>query len=603
MPQHLHDPSHQRQDAPNSPRRDFLKTMALSAAAAACPGMAAVKSDAFPKRPNVILILTDDQGYGDLACHGNPVIKTPNLDRLHTESVRLTDFHVSPTCAPTRAGLMTGRNCNRTGVWHTVMGRSLLCRDEVTMADVFSAGGYATGIFGKWHLGDNYPFRPQDRGFQEVLVHGGGGVGQTPDFWGNNYFDDTYWHNGVPEKCEGYCTDVWFGGAYRFIETHRKTPFFCYIPTNAPHSPYIVDPKYSDPYKVLGLSDEMAAFYGMIANIDENVGRLRQHLEALGIAENTLLIFMTDNGTAAGWRNGKGFNAGMAGAKGSEMDGGHRVPCFMHWPAAGLNKGTDIGQLAAHVDLLPTLIDLCGLDKPASVMFDGISLSSLLLHRQTPWPERALVVDSQRIEHPEKWRACAVMTQRWRLINGKALFDMQADSGQTSNVAELYPEIVTELRGTYEEWWADVSTSFDDYCEVILGSAAENPVRLNCMDWHTDIEQIPWNQPHVLKGLEGNGFWAVHIETPGTYRFELRRWPEEADTPITGACEGGRAIPITEARLKIGDVEATAAVAPDDHAAVFELPLQPGSTRLQTWFTDTGGTSRGAYYVTITRME
>ena len=196
---------HQCMDNTKFARRDFLKVVGLgSASVVFSQGFFSCGNSV--KKPNVILVITDDQGYGDMACHGNPVLKTPHTDSLYKDSVRLTNFHVAPTCAPTRAGLMTGRYCNRTGVWHTVMGRSLLRRDEVTMADIFSANGYKTGIFGKWHLGDNYPYRPQDRGFQEVLIHGGGGVGQTPDFWGNNYFDATYMNNGYPESVTGYGT-------------------------------------------------------------------------------------------------------------------------------------------------------------------------------------------------------------------------------------------------------------------------------------------------------------------------------------------------------------------------------------------------------------
>jgi len=213
-------------------RRQFLKTIGFAAASTGtlsilpgCKGKDGLTD--YIKQPNVILVMTDDQGYGDLGCHGNPVIQTPNLDRLYTQSIRLTDFHVGPTCSPTRAALMTGHYCNRTGVWHTIMGRSLLRKDEVTVADVFSASGYRTGIFGKWHLGDNYPFRPQDRGFGEVLIHGGGGVGQGPDYWGNDYFDDTYFHNGRPKKFEGYCTDIWFDGAMKFIGANKERPFFC----------------------------------------------------------------------------------------------------------------------------------------------------------------------------------------------------------------------------------------------------------------------------------------------------------------------------------------------------------------------------------------
>ena len=408
-------------------RREFC-----SAAGAA----SLVQGKAVPRRPNVILILTDDQGYGDLACHGNPVIRTPHLDRLYAQSIRLTNFHSDPLCSPTRAALMTGRYSARTGVWATVLGRSLLRRNEVTMADVFAANGYRTGIFGKWHLGDNYPFRPQERGFQEVLVHGGGGVSQTPDAWGNSYFNDTYLRNGKPEKFQGYCTDVWFENAIRFIEANRDRSFFLYLPTNAPHSPFRVEEKYSRPYREAGLTPQRAAFYGMITNIDENVGRLRQKLDDLGITGNTLLVFMTDNGSGGGFPQKPtekfgGFNAGMRAVKGSGYDGGHRVPCFLHWPEGGLRGGRDIPRLTAHFDLLPTFIDLLGLDTTRAVKrkpMDGKSLAPLF-RQDSEWKERTLVVQTQQRETPEKWTQSAVMTQQWRLVGGQELYDMTADPG------------------------------------------------------------------------------------------------------------------------------------------------------------------------------
>ncbi|MEM7236195.1 MAG: sulfatase-like hydrolase/transferase, partial [Planctomycetota bacterium] len=202
---------------------------------------------------NVVLVITDDQGYGDVGAHGNTMIRTPNLDAFHKNAVRFTNFHVDPTCSPTRAALMSGRYSTRTGVWHTIMGRSLMSPKEFTLAELLKTGGYATGCFGKWHLGENYPLRPQDQGFDATFVHGGGGVGQGPDYWGNDYFDDTYFRNGVPEKVEGYCTDVWFREAIRFIDKHKSRPFFTYISTNAPHGPYLVDPKYSKPYEEKGV--------------------------------------------------------------------------------------------------------------------------------------------------------------------------------------------------------------------------------------------------------------------------------------------------------------------------------------------------------------
>ncbi|MXX02485.1 MAG: sulfatase-like hydrolase/transferase, partial [Gemmatimonadetes bacterium] len=262
------------------------------------------------KRPNVILVITDDQGYGDLGCTGHPWLKTPRIDAFHDDAVRLTDFHVSPLCTPTRGALMTGRRPVRNGAWATCWGRSILRKSETTMADVFGAAGYRTAMFGKWHLGDNYPYRPQDRGFQHVVAHKGGGVGQTPDFWGNNYFDDTYFHNGAPVEHAGYCTDVWFDEAIRFIEgcaggqsatgeAGSDAPFFVYLSTNAPHTPYLVSEEYARPYH--GNPDvPEPEFCGMIANIDENFGRLRRRLAELDLEENTILIFMTDNGSSGG---------------------------------------------------------------------------------------------------------------------------------------------------------------------------------------------------------------------------------------------------------------------------------------------------------------
>ncbi|MBP7050518.1 MAG: arylsulfatase [Phycisphaerae bacterium] len=548
--------------------------------------------------PNVILVVTDDQGYGDLSCHGNPILRTPNLDALRRQSARLTDFHASPTCAPTRASLMTGRYCNRTGVWHTIMGRSLLRRDEVTMADIFAARDYRTGIFGKWHLGDNFPFRPHDRGFHEVLVHGGGGVGQTPDFWGNDYFDDTYWHNGVPEKHSGYCTDVWFDAAMRFVEANRDRPFFVYLAPNAPHSPYNVPTAYSAPYG--GPEVPNAAFYGMIANLDENMGRLMERLKSLDLEANTIVVFMTDNGTAAGLQGGKGFNAAMRGTKGSEYDGGHRVPCFIRWPAGELGGGRDVNRLTAHIDLLPTLIDLCGLPSPVGVAFDGASILPLLRGREAGWPDRVLVTDSQRIEHPQKWRRSAVMTDRWRLVNGKELYDIGADPGQRNDVSETCAETVHELRGAYERWWADISSRFDECCEIVVGSDLENPSRLTCHDWH-EADPLPWNQAHIRQGIASNGFWAIEIARAGEYEFALRRWPREVDEPIEGAIPGGEAIRATKARILVGGVDLEKDIPEGAREVVFRIPLEPGKVRVQTWLTAEDGASRGAYYLYVAR--
>jgi len=566
-------------------RREFLKkTAGLAAVSAVVPGFVSAGT-ASRKRPNVVLILTDDQGYGDLGCHGHPVLQTPNMDKLYSDSVRFTDFHVGPTCSPTRASLMTGRYCNRTGVWHTIQGRSLLRRDEVTMADVFSASGYRTGIFGKWHLGDNYPFRPQDRGFDEVLIHKGGGVGQGPDYWGNDYFDDTYFRNGKPEKFIGYCTDIWFDEAMKFIESNKGRPFFCYLSTNAAHSPHRVADEYSRPYEDEGVKSETAGFYGQIANIDDNIGRLMKRLDELGLSDKTVLIFMTDNGATGASRSGEWFNAAMRGRKGSEYEGGHRVPCFMRYPAGRIGSGRNIGCISAHIDLLPTLIELCYLKRPKGVKFDGASLVPL----------------------PVKWRKSAVMTNRWRLVNGSELYDINKDAGQKNDIAEKYPDVVKRLRESYDAWWQGVSKRFDEYCRIVIGSDKENPTRLMSHDIHG---KAIWSQFQVRNGQHTNGFWAVEIAGDGDYEFELRRWPREFDRPISSAISsnsskaGKNNIPVTHARLKIADIDLTEPITAGAKGVKFKVKLRAGKTTLQCWFVNAqeDGESSGVYYVYARRL-
>jgi arylsulfatase B len=601
----------QKRTIPNPSRRGFLGAC-LTGATSLMPAQSP------PGPPNVILIMTDDQGYGDLGCHGNPAIRTPNLDELHKESVRLTNYHVSPTCSPTRSALMTGRYTNATGAWHTIMGRSLLRHDETTLAESLRRGGYRTGIFGKWHLGDNYPCRPQDKGFEETLVHGGGGIYQTPDWFGNDYSDDTYWHNGKPTKFAGFCTDVWFENAMRFMKRSAQAgkPFFTYIPTNAPHGPMWAPDSYSAMYRdVKGLRDP--GFYGMITNIDDNVGKLRGFLKETGLEANTILIFTTDNGTAAG---ANVFNAGMRGQKGSAYEGGHRVPFFLRWPKGGLAQGRDIDTLAAHIDVLPTLLDLCGVKHVGTKQLHGKSLRPLLHDSKPRWPERAIVVDSQRLEHLVKWRQTAVLTSRWRLVNptpegnpsGVELYDIRQDPGQRNNVAAANPAVVGELTKEYEAWWAKVSPGGPEYVRIVVGNDAENPARLTAHDWHGEGVNEVWNQGGIRRAAAVNGFWAVEVDREADYRIELRRWPKEVDLPIQAAYKDsepnretapGKAIEAVEARLRIAGIDRKVAVRESDHAAVFRLRLRRGPAKLETWFYQKNGVERGAYYVYVERLS
>ena len=570
------------------------------------------------RKPNVILVLTDDQGYADLGCTGNPWIRTPHLDAFHDEALRLTDFHVSPLCTPTRGALMTGRRPVRNGAWATCWGRSILRKTETTMADVFAGNGYRTGMFGKWHLGDNYPYRPQDRGFQHVVAHKGGGVGQTPDFWGNNYFGNTYFHNGAPVRHEGYCTDIWFDEALKFIEDCGEDPFFCYLATNAPHAPYLVADRYERPY---GQNSDIPepAFYGMITNIDENFGRLVRRLEEWELAEDTVLIFMTDNGSSGGCVLDdeefvkRGYNAGMRGMKGSYYEGGHRVPFFVRWPAGGLRGGRDLTGLTLHVDLLPTLIELCGLDGPAGVEFDGRSTAGLLDGSGPPPGERThFLQHRQSSDPPEKWNS-AVMTPQWRLIRGMELYDVTTDPGQVNDLASECPEVVAELRARHEQWWSEIAPTLEEPCPISLGNEAENPTRLDAMDVMGDVA---WHQGHILAAKRSTGRWAVDMERPGEYRFFLRRWlkelglpldavlPEEraADIPYRPAPRCERIEPVS-ARLRLFDREETVSVGKGDDAADFRVHVEgTGATNLEAWFADEAGEERGAYYVYVERM-
>ncbi|MEM9379634.1 MAG: arylsulfatase [Planctomycetota bacterium] len=549
-------------------------------------------------RPNVLLVIADDQGYGDVASHGNAMIRTPHLDALRADSVRLTDFHVDPTCSPTRSALMTGRYSTRTGVWHTIMGRSLMDGDEVTLAEVFRASGYRTGMFGKWHLGDNAPTRPQDQGFEHVVWHHGGGVGQGPDHWDNDYFDDTYEVNGSWTPFEGYCTDVWFREATEFIEREDARPFFAYLSTNAPHGPFLVDEAYSKPYEEKGVAPTMARFYGMIENIDDNVGRLRARLAELGLAENTVIVFMTDNGTAAGHQKPSreegawsGFRAGMRGHKGSEYEGGHRVPFFVSWPGGGVEGGRDVEELAAHVDVLPTLVELCGLKDSTERPLDGASFAGALRGDGEPPSDRTLFVHSQRVEHPRKWRKCAVMTERWRLVNGEELYDVTSDPGQGEDVAGDHPDVVAELRGAYEGWWATLEPVLDETVRIHLGGA-EDPVALMSHDWHTNDRGTPWHQNHVRNGYVGNGPWAVDVREAGRYEITLLRWPEHLD----------RAMDATAAEIEIAGFERSMEVEREATRATFTLDLPAGPTELLTTLTRADGERHGAYFARVRRI-
>lgn len=495
-------------------------------------------------RPNVVLIMTDDQGYGDLSITGNESIETPAMDQLATEGAWFKQFYVSPVCTPTRANLMTGRWNYRTRAIDTYLGRAVLEPEEVTVAEVLSDAGYATGIFGKWHLGDYFPTRTIDQGFQESIVHQGGGLRQPsnpPE--GERYHDPILFYNGQPRRYEGYCTDIFFDEAIDYIEEQSKTdePFFVYLPTNAPHGPFDEPPsrELMEKFEAKFPNDKKkrkAAFYAMIKNVDNNIGRLLSRLDDLGIEENTIVIFLTDNGPSAG-------SAGpFRGNKGSVYEGGIRTVCFMRWPGV-IVPGSSVAKTAAHIDLMPTILDLCRVKHPANVDLDGRSLTSLMnfaeISSPTTWEDRHLFLQWHRGDVPQKFHSFAAIGPqgRWKLLSSQKpsrgkknsspaleLYDLKNDIGEKMNVAGEYPEIVSRLKQQYNAWFDDVSTTRDPNFgmpPIVVGAEEQPTVILTPQDKRVDGDDTG--------GWRALGSWPVDIRQAGPYTIKVLLTDEVAE--------------------------------------------------------------------------
>lgn len=551
-------------------------------------------------RPNVILIITDDQGHGDLGFHGNPKIRTPHLDQLARESVRFANFYVMPVCSPTRACLMTGRYNYRTGVVDTYLGRSLMDPSEVTLPEMLGRAGYRTGIFGKWHLGDNYPMRPIDQGFQEALALKGGGIGQPSDPpGGESYFDPILQHHGKPVKTQGYVSDVITDAALEFIGRNRENPFFVYLAFNAPHAPLEVPEKYLQKYQGLDLSHTqfpdrghalpgkadqamIAKVYGMVENIDDNVGRLTAKLDELGLSRNTVMIFMTDNGPQQ-----VRYNSGMFQRKGNVHEGGIRVPFFIRWPGQ-FEAGRSVDRIAAHIDVTPTLLDLCGARKPAGVKFDGKSLRPLLRGPAVNWPDRTLYFQWHRGDTPQLYRAFAARSQRYKLVqpggvpegtwtNAPAfkLYDLANDPLEFRDIAGEKPEIVERMKKGYERWFKDV-TRGRDYSvppRIVVGSPQENPTVLTRQDWRGP--QAGWRADSL-------GYWDVQVAARGLYSISLQFLAVKA--PAT-------------AHLRIGQIDVQQPLQAGATECQFgSVELKSGSNRLEAWLSE-GQENQGVRFV------
>jgi arylsulfatase A-like enzyme len=517
-------------------RREFLQTVSAALAASALPKTSF--SNGKSSHPNVVLIMTDDQGWGDIHSHGNEKLDTPVLDKLAADGVRFERFYVSPVCAPTRASLLTGRYHLRTGVSWVTRGLETMRSEEVTIAEGLKQAGYATGCFGKWHNGAHYPYHPIGQGFDEFF-------GFCAGHW-NNYFDTHLEDNGKPVKTRGYITDVLTDAATAFIEKHRERPFFCYIPYNAPHGPFQVPDRYFDKYKKRGLDDRTACIYGMVENIDDNVARILKKLDDLGLTERSIVIFLTDNGA-----NGQRYNDGMRGTKGSVHEGGVRVPLFIRWPGH-LEPGTTVRQIAAHIDLLPTIMELCGVPMPKTLPLDGVSLVPLLKGQRIDWPDRMIFTHQSR-RGEATLAPGAARTQRYRLVTyGKRyeLYDMVADPGQKKDMASQRPQIVEKLGAAYEAWFEDVTRREIERLPIPVGYPQANSVELPAPECHmqgnvTFKGRAGWANDWITNWIstDDSVWWDVDVVRPGEYEVTLLYvCPEEDVGSKIRAEAGGRSV-------------------------------------------------------------
>ncbi len=563
-----------------------------------------------PERPNIVLVMTDDQGYGDFGFTGNPFLQTPNLDALAAQSAQVERFYVSPVCTPTRASLMTGRYNYRTRAIDTYIGRAMMEPEEVTIAEMLREAGYATGIFGKWHLGDNYPMRAMDQGFEESLVHRGGGIGQPSDPPGGEgkYTDAVLFRNGQREETTGYCTDVYFDAAFDFMEeaAAEGRPFFAYVPTNAPHGPFHDVPEdWLEHYRQVDLSgalpdpgqaseqvlDRLARSYAMISNIDDNIGRLTARFDELGLADNTLLVFLVDNGP-----DRDRYNVGLRGRKGTVFEGGIRSPLLARWPGRLPAGGEPADRIATHIDIAPTLLDAAGLEPPAGLHLDGRSLLRLLAGDvdAATWPDRTLYLQFHRGNEPIPLHSFAAVGQRYKLVhasprgegdwNGELnleLYDLEDDPGESRNLIDERPEVAAEMRAAYLAWFEDVSsTRPDNYAppRIVVGTDHEPVTVLTRQDWRRTTDDQGWRPT-------SRGRWLLSARENATFDIEVRL--------VAGS--GGPVF------LDVGDQALSQDLAANQQTATFEeVPVPPGDFALSAAAGE-GEERRGAHQVVLRR--
>lgn len=472
-------------------------------------------------RPNVVVILSDDQGWGDLSVHGNIALDTPNIDRMAGDGASFDRFYVSPVCSPTRAEFLTGRHHVRCGVYSTSKGGERINADETLIAQIFQQAGYKTAAFGKWHSGMQYPYHPNARGFDEFY-------GFCSGHWGN-YFSPMLDHNGDLVQGNGFVTDEFTQRAMDFIEAHRESPFFVYLPYNTPHSPMQVPDQWWSKFKDKELTqdhpeqspgknwiDHSRAALAMCENIDWNVGRLLAKLEELDLSEDTIVVYFCDNGP-----NGPRWNGGMRGRKGSTDEGGVRSPLFIRWPAE-IRPGTKVSRISSAMDLLPTLADLAGVKVIGTHPIDGISLKPLLLGTAVDWKDRTLI---------HTWRnKISVRTQRHRLDHQGNLYDMVADPGQQEAINKVDPDTTSHLKTVAQEWRSEMlanhGADFDDR-PFVIGHPDTTLTQIPARDGnnHGNIQRSSRHPNdsyfHHWTSLDDSITWDCEVGQTGQYAVQI----------------------------------------------------------------------------------
>jgi len=574
------------------------------------------------KKPNVIIVLVDDQGKGDLACYGNPWVKTPNIDKFYKQSIRLNNFHVSPLSAPTRGAIMTGRYPVRNGEWATFKGRDVINPQMPKMAQIFKDNGYNTAQFGKWHMGENYPSRPIDCGFDFSIHHNGGGVSELSDYWGNSYFDDTYLVNEQPKKFKGYCNDIWFDQTIKYIEKIKNEgkPFFIYLASNCLHTPLYVPEKWARPYHDKeGICYGTAEYYGMVANMDYNFGYLKKYLKDNDLEDNTVLIYMTDNGSASGTDGLRfGYNAGMRGKKTSKYDGGHTVPFLIRWPKGGLDENIKTGQdrnaLLAHVDMIPTFADLFNLKLPEKSEFDGIDFTPVLYNGDEVADNERMVFihNRQDYKHPEPVAHSCILYKQWRLVNGDELYDIDHDPGQKINVAKKNKKVVEKMLAENAEFM-DLTKKFPTYINFVpqyIGSSRQKTTMLTIQHAIGDLAGI-WESKQVASGYKStNDTYSIMAVKTAKYRFSVRRWPKECPGTIWGVPAKNPKNMFEYNTIHPESVEFVLdgktyhkTISADDIEVNFDINVKKGRHKISCDFIEPNATSQykkyGAYYIYV----